>query len=91
LLGPAVSPNNDVIFLGGLLAGQSGFFVGLSTAGALLWRIALPSESDRNITPYSRARFANDGQTVYIGTSISGQQHGDERTHCYLYAVPTLR
>jgi outer membrane protein assembly factor BamB len=91
LLGPAVSPNNDVIFLAGLLAGQPGFFAGLNTAGALLWRIALPSESGRNILSYSRARFANDGQTVYIGTAISGQEHGNETTHCYLYAVQTVR
>jgi outer membrane protein assembly factor BamB len=90
LFGPAVSPNNDLIFLGGRVTyGQPGFFVGISTAGALLWRIALPSESGHHILPNSRARFANDGQTVYIGTAIPGQEGVNE--HSYLYAVPTVR
>jgi len=88
LFSPAVSPNNDLIFLGGRVTyGQPGFFVAISTAGALLWRIALPTERGRQILPNSRARFANDGQTVYIGTDLSGEETGNE--HCYLYAVPT--
>lgn len=92
LFDPAVSPNNDLIFLSGLIASRPGFLVGISAAGELRWRFDLPTESgDHNILPYSRARFANDGQTVYIGTAISGQQHGDEQTHSYLYAVQTVR
>jgi len=88
LFSPAVSPNNDLIFLGGRVTyGQPGFFVAISTAGALLWRIALPTERGRQTLPNSRARFANDGQTVYIGTDLSGEETGNE--HCYLYAVPT--
>jgi hypothetical protein len=89
--GPAVSPNNDLIFLSGLFPGWPFFFEGVSTAGAQLWRIVLPSEGGRFISASSRARFANDGQTVYVGTNVSGQQHGDEQTHSYLYAVQTVR
>ncbi len=90
LFGPAVSPNNELIFLGGRVTyGQPGFFVGFNTAGALLWRISLPSEGGHHILPNSRARFTNDGQTVYIGTDLSGEESGNE--HCYLYAVPTVR
>jgi hypothetical protein len=76
---------------GGLFAGGPNFFEGISTAGAQLWRIVLPSEGGRFINPSSRARFANNGQTVYIGTNLSGQEHGDERTHSYLYALQTPR
>jgi outer membrane protein assembly factor BamB len=90
LFGPAVSPNNELIFLGGRVTyGQPGFFVGFNTAGALLWRISLPSEGGSHILPNSRARFTSDGQTVYIGTDLSGQESGNE--HCYFYAIPTVR
>ncbi|MBI1748272.1 MAG: PQQ-binding-like beta-propeller repeat protein [Acidobacteria bacterium] len=88
LSSPVVSPNNDLIFLGGIVTyGQPGLFAGVSTAGALLWRILLPIEDGRNVVPSSRARFSGDAQMVYIGTSIPGQESGNE--YCYLYAVAT--
>lgn len=87
LFEPAVSPLNDLIFVGGELDfGQAGFFAAVSTSGVLLWKVTLPIENGLDIIPMSRARFTPDGQTVYIGTSIAGQAADG---YCYLYSVQT--
>ena len=86
LFNPAVSPVNDVVFLGGADNGQPGFFEAVSTQGSLLWKIRLPIENGLNVDPdpFPRARFTSDGQTAYIGTSIAGQSSNG---YSYLYSV----
>jgi len=87
LFAPIVSPNNDLIFVGGVVTfGQPGFFEAISTSGVALWKLVLPVENGLNIVPISRARFTPDGQTAYIGTSIPGQTSNG---HSYLYSVQT--
>ena len=87
LFAPIVSPNNDLIFVGGVVTfGQPGFFEAISTSGVALWKLVLPVENGLNIIPMSRARFTPDGQTAYIGTSIPGQTSDG---HSYLYSVQT--
>jgi outer membrane protein assembly factor BamB len=84
LLSPIVSPLNDLIFVGGFVNGQPGFLEAVSTKGRLLWKVGLPSENGLNVTPLSRGRFAPNGETAYIGTSIPGQGNNP---YCYLYSV----
>ena len=87
LFAPIVSPNNDLIFVGGVVTfGQPGFFEAISTSGVALWKLVLPVENGLNIVPKSRARFTPDGQTAYIGTSIPGQGADG---YSYLYSVQT--
>jgi len=87
LFAPIVSPNNDLIFVGGVVTfGQPGFFEAISTSGVALWKLVLPVENGLNIIPMSRARFTPDGQTAYIGTSIPGQTSDG---YSYLYSVQT--
>jgi IPT/TIG domain/PQQ-like domain len=87
LFEPIVSPINDLVFVGGVVAyGQPGFFAAVSTTGVLRWKVALPVENGLFVVPGSRARFTPDGQTGYIGTSIAGQTVNE---HSYLYSVQT--
>jgi len=88
LMIPIVSPLNDLIFVGGATNGQPGFFEGVSTKGALLWKIPLPIENGLDVDPgpFARARFTPDGKTAYIGTSIAGQT---SNAYSYLYSVQT--
>jgi hypothetical protein len=88
LMIPIVSPLNDLIFVGGATNGQPGFFEGVSTKGALLWKIPLPIENGLDVDPgpFARARFTPDGKTAYIGTSIAGQTSNG---YSYLYSVQT--
>jgi hypothetical protein len=82
-----VSPLNDLIFLGGGIEyNLPGFFEAVSTAGQSLWKTILPFENGLKITPMSRSRFTNDGQTAYIGTLIGGQPSNG---YSYLYSVQT--
>ncbi|HET7206185.1 MAG TPA: PQQ-binding-like beta-propeller repeat protein [Terriglobales bacterium] len=86
LFNPAVSPVNNVVFLGGATNGQPGFFAAVSTQGSLLWKVRLPIENGLNVDPdpFPRARFTPDGQTAYMGTSIAGQISNG---YSYLYSV----
>jgi len=88
LMLPILSPLNDLIFVGGATNGQPGFFEAISTKGSLLWKIPLPIENSLNVDPepFARARFTEDGQTAYIGTSIAGQTSNG---YSYLYSVQT--
>ena len=73
LFAPIVSPCKRSDFRGrSRHYGQPGFFEAISTSGISLWKLVLPVENGLNIVPISRARFTPDGQTAYIGTSISG-------------------
>jgi len=87
LFQPIVSPVNDLVFVGGIIAyGQPGFFAAVSNTGVLRWKIALPVENGLFVVPVSRARFTPDSQTAYIGTSIAGQTANE---YSYLYSVQT--
>jgi hypothetical protein len=88
--GPVVSPLNDVVVIGGRdNFGLPGFFKAFSTSGQPLWRIDLPGEPYPGMFefPFERGRFSPDGETVYMGTTISGEPEDD--LHCYLYALQT--
>jgi hypothetical protein len=87
LFDPIASPQSDLLVLGGRVNyGEPGFFLAVGSDGLLKWRADLPFESGNWIIPNTRARFAPDGQTAYIGAGIPGQV-GDE--YCYLYALQT--
>ena len=87
LFDPIVSPQSDLLILGGRVEyGEPGFFIAVGADGLLKWRADLPFESGNWIIPNTRARFAANGQTAYIGAGIPGQV-GDE--YCYLYALQT--
>jgi len=87
LLSHMPSPRNRRLLVGGIVTyGQPVFFEAVSTSGHALWKLILPVENGLNIVPMSRARFASDGTTAYIGTSIAGQS---SNSYCYLYSVRT--
>jgi hypothetical protein len=84
---PIVNPANSMIVMGGIPTyGMSGFFKSVSTSSHNeLWRVTLQPENGGNLVPDSRARFAPDGQTVYITAQILG---GDESNqYGYIYAI----
>jgi hypothetical protein len=84
---PVVSPANHMIVVGGRITyGQPGYFLGVSTSGALLWREELPFENGNWVIPMSRAKFSNDGQTAYVGTTVNDYAVDP---YCYLYALDT--
>jgi outer membrane protein assembly factor BamB len=88
--GPAVSPLNDVVVVGGRdNYGLPGSFKAFSTGGQFLWRIDLPGEPYPGMFefPFAQGRFSTDGATVYMGTTISGEPA--DNLHCYLYALQT--
>lgn len=86
LFAPAVSPLNNLVFVGGVVDyGQPGFFEALSAAGRSLGTVLLPAENGGLVIPMSRPRFTPDGRTVYIGTSIPGQLQ--DNPYSYLYSV----
>ena len=89
LFAPVVSPLNNVIFVGGIVTyGQPGFFEAIRVVnGHSLGKVFLPAENGGRVIPMSRPRFAPDGQTVYIGTSIPGQSQ--DNPYSYLYSVST--
>lgn len=81
-----VSPLNNLLFVGGVVTyGQPGFFEAISTSGTQLWKSVLPLENGLNIWPNTRARFTPDGKSVYVGTSIAGQNNPNP--YCFLYSV----
>jgi hypothetical protein len=51
----------------------------------LLWEVQLGSENGGNQVLFSRPRFSRDGQIVYFGTTLLGQN--SQEPYCYLYAV----
>ncbi|MGC2238502.1 MAG: Ig-like domain-containing protein [Pyrinomonadaceae bacterium] len=90
--GPIVSPQNDSIFVGGIITyGERGYFMGVGTDGNRRWRVDLPDENGSGeygqVRPISRARFAPDGQTAYISADIAGISSNEHRS--YFYAVDT--
>lgn len=92
MLGPIVSPQNDLIFTGGLITyGNHGNFTGTSIAGERLWRIDLPDENGSGeygqVRPVSRARFTPDGDTAYISADIAQVSSNEHRS--YFYSIDT--
>jgi hypothetical protein len=89
---PIVSPQNDLIFIGGVITyGERGYFTGVGTDGNPRWRVDLPDENGAGeygqVRPISRARFTPDGQTAYIAADIAGISSNENRS--YFYAVDT--
>lgn len=92
MYGPIVSPQNDLIFTGGLITyGNHGNFMGTSIAGERLWRIDLPDENGDaeygQVRPMSRARFTPDGDTAYISADIAQVSSNEHRS--YFYSIDT--
>jgi hypothetical protein len=89
---PIVSPQNDLIFVGGVITyGERGYFTGVGTDGNRRWRVDLPDENGAGeygqVRPISRARFTPDGQTAYIAADIAGISSNEHRS--YFYAIDT--
>jgi hypothetical protein len=92
MFGPIVSPQNDLIFTGGLITyGNHGNFMGTSINGERLWRIDLPDENGDGeygqVRPMSRARFTPDGDTAYISADIAQVSSNEHRS--YFYSIDT--
>jgi hypothetical protein len=92
MFGPIVSPQNDLIFTGGLITyGNHGNFMGTSIEGQRLWRIDLPDENGDaeygQVRPMSRARFTPDGDTAYISADIALVSSNEHRS--YFYSIDT--
>jgi hypothetical protein len=92
MYGPIVSPQNDLIFTGGLITyGNHGNFMGTSIDGQRLWRIDLPDENGDaeygQVRPESRARFTPDGDTAYISADIAQVSSNEHRS--YFYSIDT--
>ena len=89
-VGPVVSPRNDVVVVGAAdNYGLPGSFKAFTIGGQSLWQINLPGEPYPGMFEYplARGRFSQDGGTVYMGTTISGEP--PDNVHCYLYAIQT--
>jgi outer membrane protein assembly factor BamB len=84
---PIVSPNNRVLVVGQQpQLGMPGAVRGYNPSnGQLLWEVLLGSENGGNQVLFSRPRFSRDGQIVYFGTTLLGQN--SQEPYCYLYAV----
>ena len=92
MFGPIVSPQNDLIFTGGLITyGNNGNFTGTSIDGERLWRIDLPDENGSGeygqVRPISRARFTPNGETAYISADIAQISSNEHRS--YFYSIDT--
>lgn len=93
---PAVSPANDLVFMGGRasLSGLS-FFQAVSAAtGQSLWKVLLAHEPGfgdyGQIFPSSRPLFSADGRTAYIAADIMGDGNSSN-VYSYFYAVDTTQ
>ena len=86
---PTISPQNDVVLVGGVVNfGDVGFIKGISSnSGQLLWTVPLPGAFYPlpRVVPIHRPRFTPDGKIAYVSTIIlSGSS---EDPHSYLYAI----
>jgi outer membrane protein assembly factor BamB len=86
---PTVSPNNDLVVVGGVKTfGDVGFIKGIScSSGRLQWTITLPGSfyPEPRVVPIHRPRFSSDGKTVYVSTTILGGSSSNP--HSFLYAI----
>ena len=84
--GPIVSPRNSLILVGGQPdLGRPGFFRAFSPSSRPLWQVDLSHENGGYLVADTRAMFAPDGQTAYIGALILADSQED--TYSYLYAL----
>ncbi|HJU12024.1 MAG TPA: PQQ-binding-like beta-propeller repeat protein [Candidatus Binataceae bacterium] len=86
--GPIVSPNNDLVLMGGQETfGQPGLIRGFATLdGALLFEINIPKEPDGTCAvPYARARFTRAGDRAYIPAAQLCEV--PRQYHSWLYAL----
>jgi outer membrane protein assembly factor BamB len=82
---PVVSPTNSAVVVPGYTPMEPGRIVGLAPDdGAVRWQVELPFENDGFVWPFYRARFAPDGQTVYLGTTHNNYLADP---YSYLYAI----
>jgi hypothetical protein len=88
LTAPKVDPLNRMLILGGAdNYGMSGYIQATSVQnGALLWRLQLMDENGNYNAVMSAARFATDGSTAYLTTSIFGPNQ-DIDPYGYVYAL----
>lgn len=87
---PRVRPQNDLLFMGGRITyGAPGLFQAVTTAGAPLWRVNLPTEPGfapyGQLVPMTRPVFSPDGNTGYGVTDVAGD--GTTNLYCFLYAI----
>lgn len=84
--GPIVSPNNEVVMVGGGEFGQSGFFKAIDADnGDELWKYNLPIENFGNVSTDARAIFTPDSATAYFPTLILADPEPFQ--YSYLYAL----
>lgn len=93
LFEPVVSPDNDLLFMGGRVTyGQPGLFLGVSVGGARLWQVNLPDEPGfapyGQLVPISRPAFSPDGNTAYTVVDVAGDGNSTNR-YSFLYAIDT--
>lgn len=87
LINPVMSPNDDVMIIGGG-EGFSKFFLAIDRDGNPRWQVDMPVEQlvpfETTIPqPLGRARFTPDGSVAYVMASSTPNSGG----HCYLYAI----
>lgn len=88
---PKVRPQNDLLFMGGRLNyGEPGFFQAVSSTGAALWRVDLPTEPGfapyGQLVPMTRPVFSPDGSTGYGVTDVAGDGASANK-YSFLYAI----
>lgn len=93
LFEPVVSPDNDLVFMGGRITyGEPGLFFAASTAGKPLWQVNLPTqpgfEPYGQLVPISRPAFSPDGNTAYTVVDVAGDG-SSSNPYSFLYAIDT--
>jgi len=86
---PTISPQNDVVVVGGVVNfGDVGFIKGISSnTGELLWTVQLPGAfyPAPRVVSVHHPRISPDGKVAYVSTTILGGSNEDP--HSYLYAI----
>jgi outer membrane protein assembly factor BamB len=87
---PQVSPANDIVVAGDRPNfGEPGSVRAYSAAdGSPKWQLDLPSENGSYQMADTAFRFAADGRTAYVGTSLPGNPSAPDQ-YSYLYAIDT--
>ncbi len=85
--GPIVDPTNvQIVLQGRATLDHPGLVLSTSVAdGSELWRVVLPMENGFNQFVDSRARFRDDGQTVYLATATATGDNATSRS--FVYAI----
>jgi outer membrane protein assembly factor BamB len=86
--GPAVSPSNDVVVIGGQQTyGEPGLIQAFSALnGTPLWEINIPKERDGTCAvPFAKPKFTPDSRRVYIPAAQLCE--APKKYHSWLYAI----